>query len=55
VEVIKEEDKAEEEEDLVEVEDRLFSITMEHQGTMRGSVRIRHAYHINTAANLTTL
>ena len=55
VEVIKEEDGADEEEDLVEVIDRLFSITVEHQGTMRRSVRIRQAHHVNIAASLTTL
>ena len=55
MEVIKEEDEATEEEGLVEVVDRLFAITMECQGTTRGSVRIKHSCHVNTAATLTTL
>jgi len=56
-EVIKEGEGAEEEEeeDLVEVADMLFSITMGHQGTMRGSARIRHTHPINNATSLTTL
>lgn len=52
--VIKEEDGVEEE-DLVEVANRLFSITMGHQGTMRRSVKIRHTCLVNIIASLTTL
>lgn len=51
---IKDEDVAEEEEGLVEVEDRLYATTVEHHGTMRESVRIKHARNVNTATSLPT-
>lgn len=55
MEVIKEENEAAEEEDLVEVTNKLFSITAEHQGTTGGSVRTKHTRHVNTSASVTTL
>lgn len=46
-------DEAKEEEDLVEVVDRLFTIIAGCQGTTRGSVRIICTHHVNTALSLT--
>jgi len=55
VEDIRNEDKAKKEEDLVEVVVSLFAITVGHKGTMRKSVRTRHACHVNNLANFTAL
>lgn len=55
MEVIKEEDRVIEEEDLVEVADMLFSIIAECQGTTCGSVRIKHSCHVNIAVSLKTI
>ena len=44
-----------EEEGLLEARVRLFVTTVGHEGTTRGSLRIRHAHDVNIAANLTTL
>ena len=52
---IRDEDEAEEEEDLIEVEDRLCVTTVEHQGTTHKSVRIRHSHHVSIVASLITL
>lgn len=51
----RDEDEAEKEEGLLEAEVRLFVITVEHLGTTRGSVKIKHAYHVNIAASSITL
>ena len=55
MEDIRNEDKAKKEEDLVEVVVSLFAITVGHKGTMRKSVRTRHACHVNNLANFTAL
>jgi len=55
MEDIRDNDKVEEEEDLVEAGVRLSGTTAEHQGTAHRSVKIRHTHHVNTTASLTTL
>lgn len=55
MEVIRDVDRAEEDEGLVEIMVRSSTTTVDSQGTMRGSVRIRHACHVNTSANFTIL
>ena len=48
-------DEAEEEEDLGEVEGKLFSIIVEAQDTTCGNVRTQRAYRANIALSLTML
>lgn len=50
---IRDADEAEEEEDLVEVVDKLFSIILEFHDTMHESVRSRHTHHVDTTLSLT--
>lgn len=47
-------DDAEEQEDLGEVEGKLFAIITEHQDTMHGSLQTRHTHDVDTAFSLTT-
>jgi len=55
VEGIRRADEVEEEEDLVEVEGKLFSIIAECQDTTHGSVKSRHTHHADNVHSLTTL
>lgn len=55
MEGIRRADEVEEEEDLVEVEGKLFSIIAECQDTTHGSVKSRHTHHADNVHSLTTL
>lgn len=54
MEDIRDVDEAEEEEDLVEVSDKLFAIIEECHDTTRGSVQDKHNHLADTTPSLTT-
>lgn len=55
MEVIRVEERAEEEEDRVGVAIRLSATIMDNRGTMSVNARILHACHVNIADSLTIL